>query len=82
MKALAFPRVGAEPHGGAPDLRTRASGRHRFVDLTVRVPADWTVRQAHAVADDVETAIRRALPDTGVRTHLEPLPDVEEPRPA
>ena len=57
---------------GFADLRTRASGRHRFVDLTVRVPADWTVAQAHTVADDVEAAIRRALPDSAVQTHVEP----------
>jgi cation diffusion facilitator family transporter len=54
------------------DLRTRESGRHRFVSLTVLVPADWTVERGHAVADDVEVAIAMDLPDTDVQTHLEP----------
>ncbi|MGZ4611574.1 MAG: cation transporter dimerization domain-containing protein, partial [Kineosporiaceae bacterium] len=54
------------------DLRTRESGRHRFVTLTVLVPGTWTVDRGHAVADDVEHAIRRTLPDTTVQTHLEP----------
>ncbi len=54
------------------DLRTRESGRHRFVTLTVLVPAAWTVEQGHEVADAVESAIGRALPDTSVQTHLEP----------
>jgi cation diffusion facilitator family transporter len=54
------------------DLRTRESGRHRFVSLTVLVPADWTVERGHAVADDVEVAIATDLPYTDIQTHLEP----------
>jgi divalent metal cation (Fe/Co/Zn/Cd) transporter len=54
------------------DLRTRESGRHRFVTLTVLVPGAWTVDRGHTLADNVETAIREALPDTTVQTHLEP----------
>jgi len=54
------------------DVRTRESGRHRFVSLTVLVPGAWTVDQGHAMADQVEVAIRAALPDTTVQTHLEP----------
>jgi cation diffusion facilitator family transporter len=54
------------------DLRTRESGRHRFVSLTVLVPGVWTVDQGHAMADQVEVAIRAALPDSTVQTHLEP----------
>ena len=54
------------------ELRSRESGRHRFVTLTVLVPGAWTVDHGHAVADDVETAITGAMPDTVVQTHLEP----------
>ena len=54
------------------DLRTRASGRDRFVSLTVLVPGDWTVQRGHDLADAVESKIARALPNTGVQTHLEP----------
>ena len=54
------------------DLRTRESGRHRFVSLTVLVPGAWSVEQAHDLADDVEAAIAKDLPDTAVQTHLEP----------
>ena len=54
------------------DLRTRESGRHRFISLTVLVPANWTVERGHALADDVEVAIAMDLPDTDVQTHLEP----------
>ena len=54
------------------DLRTRESGRHRFVALTVLVPGSWTVEQAHDVADHVETAIAADLAHTEVQTHIEP----------
>ena len=54
------------------DVRTRESGRHRFVSLTVLVPGAWTVERGHVVADDVEVAIAKDLPNTVVQTHLEP----------
>ena len=53
-------------------LRTRESGRHRFVSLKVLVPGSWTVERGHSMADDVEKAISLDLPDTDVQTHLEP----------
>lgn len=56
------------------DVRTRESGRQRFVSLTVLVPANWTVERGHNIADDIETAIAQDLPDTDVQTHLEPHP--------
>ncbi len=61
------------------DLRTRESGRHRFVSLTVRVPGGWTVERGHQVADDVERAIAEALPQCVVQTHLEPHADSLSP---
>jgi cation diffusion facilitator family transporter len=54
------------------ELRTRESGRHRFVSLKVLVPGTWSVERGHSLADDVEVAISLDLPDTDVQTHLEP----------
>lgn len=53
-------------------LRTRESGRERFVQATVVVPADWTVRRAHDLADSFEAAIALALPQTNSFIHVEP----------
>jgi cation diffusion facilitator family transporter len=53
-------------------LRTRESGQHRFVSLTLLVPGSWTVERAHDVADDVEAAIAADLTGTDVQTHIEP----------
>lgn len=54
------------------DVRTRESGRHRFVSLTVLVPGTWTVKEGHDVTDDLEATITKNLPDADVQTHLEP----------
>jgi cation diffusion facilitator family transporter len=56
-------------------LRTRQAGARRFVSLHLLVPDHWTIQQGHAVAEEVERAIRRALANTTVFTHLEPLDD-------
>src|SRR5450759_4527089 len=63
------------------ELRTRESGRHRFVALTVLVPGGWTVERGHFLADDVEKAVAEALPDTTVQTPLEPHRVPGPPRP-
>jgi cation diffusion facilitator family transporter len=55
--------------------RTRvrhAAGRH-FADLVVAVPADAGVTQAHAIADDVEEVVERALGAADVVVHVEPF---------
>ena len=56
-------------------LQTRQSGRHRFVAVHVLVPGAWTVFRGHDLLEQVESAIREALPDTSVQTHLEPRED-------
>jgi cation diffusion facilitator family transporter len=56
-------------------LQTRQSGRHRFVSVHLLVPGAWTVFRGHDLAETVETAVRAALPDTTVHTHVEPRED-------
>jgi cation diffusion facilitator family transporter len=56
-------------------LRTRQSGPRRFVSLHVLVPGSWTVQRGHELCDEIERAIERALPESNVTTHLEPLED-------
>ncbi len=62
----------SSPQVSFADLRTRASGRHRFVSLTVTVPGGWPVSRAGQVIRDVEDRIERVLPGTDVVTHLVP----------
>lgn len=65
------------------DLRTRESGRQRFVQTTVVVPGHWSVARAHDLADDIEAAIERVFPETQTVVHVEPGPSEHpEPQPA
>lgn len=56
-------------------LQTRRAAARRFVSLHVLAPGGWTIQRGHDVAEEIELAIRRALPDTTVFTHLEPRED-------
>lgn len=56
-------------------LRTRVAGARRFVNFHILVPGEWTVQRGHDLCEEIELAIAKALPDTHVMTHLEPLED-------
>ncbi len=64
-----------DPRVEITELRTRESGRQRFVYATLSVPGGWTVTRSHDVADRVEQAIDAALPGTTTFVHIEPGPD-------
>lgn len=66
-----YPPGDLEFHG----LQTRESGRDQFVSVHVLVPGAWSVSQAHDLVEEVEDAIRVALPHSQVHTHLEPRED-------
>lgn len=52
-------------------LRTRAAGAQEFAQADLQVPGDWSVREAHDLADAAE----RALRTQGVKLsiHIEPV---------
>ena len=56
-------------------LRTRLAGPRRFVSMHVLVPGSWTVQQGHDLCEEIEVAISRALSESTIMTHLEPLED-------
>lgn len=57
-------------------LRTRQAAARRFMSVHVLVPGDWTVHDAHHIAEDFEADIRSALGGVvTVFTHLEPAED-------
>lgn len=57
-------------------MSSRRSGRRRFIDLHMHMPADWTLRRAAAVRGSVEQALMSAVP--GLRATIQLLPsDVE-----
>lgn len=57
-------------------LRTRQAAARRFVSVHLLVPGDWTVHDAHHIAEDFESDIRAALGSAvTVFTHIEPVED-------
>ena len=57
-------------------LRTRQAAARRFVSVHMLVPGDWTVHDAHHIAEDLESDIRAALGGVvTVFTHIEPVED-------
>ncbi len=57
------------------DIRTRAAGPRRFIQMHVLVPGAWSVKQGHDVCEEIEKGTAAALPGSSVLTHLEPLED-------
>ncbi|WP_028709060.1 cation diffusion facilitator family transporter [Propionicicella superfundia] len=56
------------------NVQTRESGRQRFVNVTILVPGQWTVRRSHDLADAIESAVDEVLPETTTFVHVEPAP--------
>jgi len=56
-------------------LLTRQGASRRFVSVHVLVPGNFSVHDAHHIAENIEKDIRNALRDTVVFTHIEPVED-------
>ncbi len=56
-------------------IRTRQAASRRFISVHMLVPGEWTVHDAHHVAEDFEGDLRGILGDAVVTTHLEPIDD-------
>jgi cation diffusion facilitator family transporter len=53
-------------------LRVRESGGHYFADAVVAVPPGQAVVEGQEITDQIESAVRRSLPNSEVVVHLEP----------
>ncbi len=58
---------------------TRRSGRRRFVDLHMHLPASWSLGRAAALRTSVEQALLAAVP--GLHATIQLLPSDVEPQP-
>jgi cation diffusion facilitator family transporter len=66
-----------QPEGiGYHSLRSRQSAARKFMVVHLLVPGDWTVRQGHQIAEEVETKVIRAIPRSNIVTHIEPIEDL------
>jgi divalent metal cation (Fe/Co/Zn/Cd) transporter len=56
-------------------LRSRQAAKRKFLVVHLLVPGGWTVREAHKLAEKVETQVEQALPHANIVTHIEPVDD-------
>ena len=64
---------------GVHDLRTRASGRDKFIQLHIELERLATLARAHEVSAAVEAKLREAFPGAEVIIHQDPE-GLDEPR--
>jgi cation diffusion facilitator family transporter len=66
--------VATEAEGAieAHDLRSRHAGRFTFLEFHLVVPGAMTVREAHAICDRIEAALKAELRDAVITIHVEP----------
>jgi cation diffusion facilitator family transporter len=64
-----------EPPVDLRRLRMRQAAGRYFADVVIGVSPDAAVGQGHAAADRVEDAVQRALPESDVVVHVEPIED-------
>lgn len=62
---------------GVHDLRTRAAGPIRFIQMHLELDGDTRLAEAHEIADAVEAQIEAAFPGADVIVHQDPhgIPD-------
>lgn len=74
-----------EPYGvrGYHALRTRKSGREKYIDLHIVIDPAMTVSEAHRRMEEIETHIGELIPGAIVTIHIDPdEPGTNTPHPA
>jgi len=70
VTAMSHPEV-----TGTHEMRTRQAGHTRFVQLHLELDENLPLKQAHAIADQVEAEILEFLPGAEVLIHQDPTDD-------
>ena len=61
-----------EYHKDFHQLRTRNSGREKFIDMHMTLCSKLTLCEVHKITDKIEDAIKKEIPDADVTIHPEP----------
>jgi len=56
----------------AHQIRTRQSGKHRYIDLHLVVRDEMSIGEAHQLCDEIERDIKREFPNADITIHVEP----------
>lgn len=54
-------------------LRTRKSGDHKYIDFTIFVNGDTSVKNAHDVCNEIEDRINANMKISDINIHIEPI---------
>ena len=73
-------RIELYPQVHVHAVRTRSSGKTRYVDFHLVVPESMSVKAAHELCDEIERELGRELPNTSVLIHVEPSFSEAAPR--
>lgn len=58
---------------GCHDVKTRQSGKTKFIQLHLELEANMPLIEAHAIADEVEQALLQEFPDADIIIHQDPI---------
>ncbi|WP_262695909.1 cation diffusion facilitator family transporter [Kordiimonas aquimaris] len=61
---------------GLHDLKTRAAGRDKFIQMHIEVDGTLTVKAAHLIGDEVEATLGEQFPDAEILIHVDPVSDL------
>ncbi len=64
---------------GVHELRTRASGITKFIQLHVVLDPTLTLGAAHGISDRIQAAVRQAFPQAEIILHIDGWDDREKP---
>ncbi len=56
-------------------LRSRQAAARKFLVVHLLLPGEWTISAGHTLADQIETQVSSAIPNSTIVTHIEPLND-------
>jgi cation diffusion facilitator family transporter len=70
--ALVRERVARIPGLAAHSIRTRRSGKEKYIDFHLELPPSMSVAEAHALCDRLEAEIEAELTNADVTIHVEP----------
>ena len=66
--------VGVTGIHGVHEIRTRRSGRDRFIQLHIELDGNMSLRDAHAISETVEKKLANAFQGADIIVHQDPYP--------
>ncbi|QIQ20287.1 cation diffusion facilitator family transporter [Zophobihabitans entericus] len=68
------------PVNGVHEIRTRQSGKTKFIQLHLELDDNMRLVDAHSIADKVEHALLKEFPDSEIIIHQDPISSIEYER--